>query len=208
MNRNCTNLLTWRFRFYLLVRARLLQWSVLWSICGVFMVAWWQLENDRLGTAMDALAVMDNRCTPLQQMRKQNLAMADRLANLKSHQSLLARLDDQQVPFRLLGVVSHCIAECAADIHVESLDFQRRLEQVSAPTAIPGAATTTPAAPPQMRETAAMTLNGVADDNLTVSCFVGLLRDSQVFHSVELVSSVGSGTTPDPKQMFFVKCVL
>lgn len=213
MNRRSINLLTWRFRFYLLVRARLLQWSVAWGLCAVLMVSWWQLENYGLGTAMDALAVMESRSAPLKQMQSENVLLAKRVKELNSHQSLLTRLDDEQIPYRLLGLVSRKIADCAGTIRIDSLSFESRREpepvSLSAVKSEAAAKTgsKTPAEP-LMRDVTSLTLNGLADDNITVSQFVGLLRDSQVFESVELVSSLGSESETQRNQAYVVKCVL
>ena len=59
-----------------------------------------------------------------------------------------------------------------------------------------------------MREVTTLTLNGIADGNITLSRFVGLLRDSQVFQTVELVSSIGAGQETVRTQSYLVKCSL
>lgn len=216
MNRRSINLLTWRFRIYLLIRARLVQWSVIWAGCSLILMGWWQVENHRLGTARDAMAIMENRCTPVQQMQNQNVVLAKRVSELRSHQSLLTRLDDEQVPFRLLGLLSQKVADCSGAIRVDSLAIDRRLEPETAaanPTrSTPASTTAAVAAPksnaPRMREVTALTLSGMADDNITVAQFVGLLRDSGVFETVELVSSIGADTATQRGQTYLVKCVL
>lgn len=212
MNRRSINLLTWRFRFYLLVRARLLQWCVVLAVCSLVLVVLWQLENHRIGTAMDALAIMESRCAPLQQMQSENVQLANRVSELNSHQSLLTRLDDEQVPYRLLGLVSRTVAECLGSIRIDSVSLERRMEAESqdpkktvSPSDKPK---TDVAASPKLREITTLTLNGLADDNITVSQFVGLLRDSQVFESVELVSSTGVDSEARRTQAFLVKSVL
>ena len=212
MNRRSINLLTWRFRLYLLVRARLLQWSVVWSVGSVVMLTLWQLENHHLGASQDALAIMESRCQPLQQMQLQNSQLAKKVADLHSHQSLLARLDDEQVPYRLLGLVSQKVAECTGTIRIDSLSIDRKMEAEPLPPAGKGTTTAKPADPtpavPKMREVTTLNLNGVAEGNITVSQFVGLLRDSQVFQTVELVSSIGADTNTLRTQAYFVKCTL
>lgn len=212
MNRRSINLLTAKFRFYLLVKARVLQWSAMWVACSFVMVVWWQVENQRLGATMDALAIMESRVAPLQQMQNQNQTLAERVKNLKSHQSLLTRLDDEQVPYRLLGLVSKTTADCIGTIRVDSLTFDRRMEAVPTTASKPGTPMpttgTTQPTTPATREVATLMLNGIADDNITVSQFVGLLRDCSVFQSVELVSSVGDDASSQRTQMFLVKCDL
>lgn len=212
MNRRSINLLTWRFRLYLLVRARLLQWSVAWAAGSLLMAIWWQLESHRLGAVQEDLAIMQSRCTPLQQMQLENVRLKKRVADLNSHQSLLVRLNDEQVPYRLLGIVSQKVAQCTGTIRIDSLSIDRKMEaEKTAP--IQAGATAAPAAngklvEPLMREITLLNLNGVADGNITVSQFVGLLRDSQVFQSVELVSSIGAETDSRRTQSYFVKCAL
>jgi hypothetical protein len=212
MNRRSINLLTWRFRLYLLIKARLLQWSVAWAVGSLVMVIWWQVENHRLGAVQDALAIMESRCTPLQQMQLENTRLAKRVAGLNSHQSMLARLNDEQVPYRLLGLVSQKVSECTGTIRIDSLSMDRKMEaEAVAPAATGSTAVKPPDAKspaPKMREVTILNLNGVADGNITVSQFVGLLRDSQVFESVELVSSIGGDTETQRTQTYLVKCAL
>lgn len=212
MNRRSINLLTWRFRLYLLVRARLLQWSLAWAAGSLLMAIWWQLESRKLGAVQEDLAIMQSRCTPLQQMQLENVRLKKRVADLNSHQSLMARLSDEQVPYRLLAIVSQKIAQCSGTIRVDSLSIDHRME-AETPVATPvGTPATLPMngkpAEPVMREITMLNLNGVADGNITVSQFVGLLRDSQVFQSVELVSSIGAETDSRRIQSYFVKCAL
>ena len=89
MNRRSINLLTAKFRFYLLVKARVLQWSAMWVACSFVMVVWWQVENQRLGATMDALAIMESRVAPLQHMQNQNQTLAERLRTASAQSALI-----------------------------------------------------------------------------------------------------------------------
>ncbi|MBC7967201.1 MAG: PilN domain-containing protein [Fuerstia sp.] len=212
MNRRSINLLTWRFRLYLLVRTRLLQWSVIWAVGSLLMVIWWQLESRRLSAAQEALAIMESRCLPLQQMQRENMQLARRVRDLKSHQSLLTRLNDEQLPYRLLGLLSQKVSECQGTLRIDSMAIDKKMETerltpTEAALAVKKAAAGKPVAP-QMHEVTILTLNGVADGNITLSQFVGLLRDSQVFQTVELISSIGADNQTRRSQSYLVKCVL
>ena len=212
MNRRSINLLTWRFRLYLLVRTRLLQWSVIWAAGSLLMVIWWQLESRRLSAALEALAIMESRCLPLQQMQRENMQLARRVRDLKSHQSLLTRLNDEQLPYRLLGLLSQKVSECEGTLRIDSMAIDKKMEtERLTPTEAAGAAKKAAAGKavaPQMHEVTILTLNGVADGNITLSQFVGLLRDSQVFQTVEHVSSIGADNQTRRTQSYLVKCVL
>ncbi len=176
------------------------------------MLTLWQLENHHLGASQDALAIMESRCEPLQQMQIQNAQLSKKVDDLNSHQSLLARLDDEQVPYRLLGLVSQKIAECTGTIRIDSLSIDRKMEVEPVAPTTPGSTAATSSSPlevgAKMREVTTLNLNGIADGNITVSQFVGLLRDSQVFQSVELVSSIGADTNALRTQAYLVKCTL
>lgn len=212
MNRRSINLLTWRFRLYLLVRTRLLQWSVIWGASSLVMVGWWQLANHRLGMAQESLAIMESRCAPLQQKQRENKQLTKRVHDLKSHQSLLTRLNDEQVPFRLLGLLSQKVTECKGEIRIDSMaiDQKTEAERLTPEDAAVMAKQQAEGKPaiPKMREVTTLTLNGIADGNITLSRFVGLLRDSQVFQTVELVSSIGAGQETVRTQSYLVKCSL
>lgn len=208
MKRRYINLLSWRCRLYLILRTRLLQWLVVGSLVCLIALATWRTKSYRLNGALDSLALMESRCAPLQSMMIENQQMGRRLAELDGHQSLLKRLDDEQVPYRLLGLVSHGVQQCSGGLHVQTVMVTRTRENVPSPKppAVPQMKPAT--GQPKSREVTVLKLNGVADDNLAISRFVAALRDSGVFAKVDLRSSVGARRDDGRAQSFLVECEL
>ena len=208
MKRRYINLLSWRFRLYLIVRTRLLQWLAVWSIVAVCAFVVWQVNSRRFAAASDALALMDSRCAPLKSMQDENQRMTGRLAELHSHQSLLTRLDDEQVPYRLMGLVSRGVQACSGSIRVQTLHLTRTQEQLPRSPGQSAAQRAARPPKPQYQEVTTLKLTGLAADNLDISRFVAALRDSGVFASVDLRSSVGARIDTVHAQSFVVECML
>lgn len=199
--KNHINLLSARFRLALLVKTRLAQWSLLWCICLIVSFGLWKLRSSQVSAAAESLTVMKSRSEPVRIMRTENKRMEKQLSELNSHQSLLSRLEDERVPFRILGLVSGSIHELPGQIQLSRLDFSRRRELVPPP---PG--TKKKNLKPVYREISTVGLSGVAADNIVVSRFVASLRDSSVFESVDLKSSVGSVLNTERSQSYLVEC--
>lgn len=203
MNKRNSNLLTWRFRLLLLIRRRLTQWSVVWVAAAIISLGWWQLRLHRLQATDERVALMETRSSPLKQMQSENDRIRQQLADMNSHESLLARLDDEQLPYRLLALVSLQVGERDGTVRIESFKLTRRDESSSEKSSGTGSAGSTEHAGSFSTQLA---VRGIATDNLAVSLFVAGLRDTGVFESVDLKSSVGARVDDHRAQSFAIIC--
>ncbi len=203
MNKRYSNLLTWRFRQYMLIRRRLTQWSVVWGVAALIALSWWQLRVHRVKAADKRVTVMETRYSPLKQMQSENERITDQLTKMNSHESLLTRLDDEQVPYRLLALVSLQVSERSGSVRIES--FQLTQNDSGSASATSG---------PENdggrddfgRTQTRLEVRGIATDNMAISLFVAGLRDTGVFESVELKSSVGERVDNQRTQSFITVC--
>ncbi|MEQ9406120.1 MAG: PilN domain-containing protein [Fuerstiella sp.] len=205
MNKRYSNLLSSRFRLLMLIRRRVTQWSVIWIAAVAVSLGWWQLRSHRVRAAEERVALMETRYSPLKQMQADIRKMKQQLEEMNSHESLLTRLDDEQVPYRLLALVTLQVDARAGAIRLDSYRLTRTdpveaVRQTAAATAKKTDAE--PAVPTRL------TVRGIAADNLAVSLFVAGLRDTGVFESVDLKSSVGAQIDRQRAQSFIIDCSL
>ncbi len=201
MNKRYSNLLTSRFRLFMLIRRRLTQWSIVWVVATAVSLCWWQLRALRVNAADERVTLMDSRYSPLQQLQIDNQHIRQQLTEMNSHESLLTRLDDEQVPYRLLAIVSMQVGARDGSVRVESFNLTRT---DTAGPAGPGHHNQTLEQKADIRTHLA--IQGIAADNLAVSRFVAGLRDTHVFETVDLKSSVGARVDNHRAQSFMIDC--
>ncbi|MCM2373596.1 PilN domain-containing protein [Rhodopirellula sp. ICT_H3.1] len=196
----------WRFQLYLIVRDSVIRWLV---VCGVIVLVapiYWHFQKDRLSASADALALLESRCAPVRAFESENSRMAQRVKELRARQTLLARLDDQQVPFRLMGLISQSSKHSGGGVQLKNVSIER-VHEKTVPTATVTSAKGEPAKPVH-QEVTRLRLNGTAQGNIAISRFVAALRDTSVFTKVELKSSVGARKDDSRTQTFLVECIM
>ena len=202
MNKRYSNLLTWRFRQYMLIRRRLRQWAVVWTVVAVISLSWWQIRVHGVEAAEKRVALMETRHHPLKQMQLENKHLRDQLTKMNSHESLLARLDDEQVPYRLLALISLQVAERSGSVRIES--FQLTQSESVTDSAISEPEKHDPG--DFERTQTQLVVRGIATDNMAISLFVAGLRDTDVFESIELKSSLAERVDNQRTQSFIIVC--
>ena len=206
MNGYHSNLLSRRFRLYLLIRQRLTQWSITWALLLAGSLGWWFYRASQVGSLGERVALMEARSNPVQELRTRNQRIQQQLADMHRHELLLYQLDDEKIPYHLLALVSAKVVESQGRVQIQSFSMQRydRLgtDSTTGNRANPIAADRT------VLPLAELSLTGRAQDNLAVSLFVASLRDSGVFENVDLKSSVGARRDAEQSQTFIVHCGL
>ena len=184
------NLLPLEFQRRLLIRSRLLQWSVVW---GVITVAVAGLAVHRvcfMFAQQERVQVMERQSEPLRNTVAENERLRGQLEEMTGREVLLGELDSAAYPLQLMGLVSRGASACEERLQVREFSLQR---VQNAPRQ-----TTTTSAPAEVEqsqpvaEMMRLTLEGRAVDDLAIARFVTALRQTRVFESVELKSSVGS----------------
>ena len=204
-----TNLLPLDFRRRLLVKIRLLQWSVVWGLSLVAVVGFWAVESVDLQAQIRQLQTLERQCDPLRKIDADNSRVRERLAELEQRQSLLADLDTVQYPLLLVGIVSQGTHRSHARVQVRNFSLAP-ITEVSAKSAQSAHQVKKKNNETQAEENVSarmrLTLKGIALDDLAVAQFIVSLRDTGVFHAVELKSSLVTQLAGGQAREYFVEC--
>lgn len=205
------NLLPWHMRLRLVVRTQLIRWAVIWTVAiGAGVLAWFQLHEERLALSHDADA-LERKCVPVLKARREHAKLLTEQSRMTKRLDLIAKLQDPQAAFRLIGLISRSARTCEGGVQVR--DFwlsEDRVPVVSAnQNSQPvrqarqpkrGRPKVTPKpkaeeqAKPEEKVISRLVLQGVAADNLAVAKFVVALRESGAFDAVDLKSSMGASS--------------
>lgn len=201
------NLLPLKMRLRLLVRTQLRRWAVVWCLAAMAgMVAWMQLDEELYALSNDADA-LKKKCQPILKTRRDHAKLLTEQSRITKRLDLIAKLQDPQAAFRLIGLISRSARACEGGIRVR--DFWLSEDRVPIAFANPqptrqarqpkrGRQKGTPkptaeeAPKPEVKVTSRLVLQGVASDNLAVAKFVVALRESGAFDTVDLKSSMGA----------------
>jgi hypothetical protein len=202
------NLLPWSFRRRMLVRRRLGQWSALGFVAVLVMGSVWLWEARALDRDEQSVEALRRRAAPTLGMQQKNQRGQQRLRSLEGGQSLLAELEPERMSFHLLAAISRGAGQCQGRIQVRHLSLERALQPVKTATAPPAGDKTAAKQPEVMEEVCKVSVRGIGTDNLAVAQFVAALRDSSLFHSVELKSTVGGSDAHEQGRAYHIECTL
>ena len=189
------NLLPWQFRCRLLARSRVRQWSVVWGISFLITVGVCALTHLQLEAGRRELQVQHDTSSPLKSLQTQNEQIRARLDQLHSHQSLLVLLEQTQQPLWLIGLVSRHARNGGGRLQVQN--FSLKQLQPALRSGTEGI---------DSHNLAQLTLKGIAVDDLAVARFIVGLRDSGIFDSVELKSSIRTQVENISAREYSVEC--
>lgn len=190
------NLLSLDFRLRMLRRARLRQWLVMGGLSLLVTAALCFVEYRKLRQSRQEVRSQAEVCQPLKAMQIGTAQIRDRLAELRGRQSLLGELRDEQVPYRVVGVVSHSARKCRGRLRVERLDLSESEVAETKQDQPQDAA----------EDLTAVKLAGIAADNLAVARFVVALREFGVFERVDLKSSLGDAQSGGRSRKYLIEC--
>ena len=203
------NLLPLNFRRRLLVKIRLLQWSLVWGLSLLALVALWAAKSMDRQAQTRQLQTLERQCNPLRKIDADNNRVRKRLAELEQRQSLLADLDTVQFPLLLVGIVSQGTQRSHSRVQVRDFSLAPIME-VSAKSTNSAHQVKNKKNEKQAEENVSarmrLTLKGIALDDLAVAQFIVALRDTGVFNAVELKSSLITQLAGGPAREYFVEC--
>lgn len=197
------NLIPIQYRRRNLVRRRLRQWSLVWVLCLIVVVAIGYRKVNRYRLDRQTAQLAAERHRPLDELIHETRTMRSTLGDLKAKGTLVAQLQDERPVIALLGLASRSAARSAGHLHLTKLEYDHERQL----TVATGGPPRNPKASrnhkrPEKDDTPQVTpatvhFAGEALDNLTIAGFAAALRDSRMFRHVELKSSVegASGTT-------------
>ena len=209
------NLLPWDYRRSRLIRRRLRQWSVVWSLTALVLAAGWLEARSRWQAALQETENEEERYDEVRVLRGEIARLTAQQKNLGEQQELVRRLQQAPPPLLPLALVSASAAHCGGRVAVRHLFYNEQPPKssavtVSAPIPGPAANGQPPASVPKTveRQPAQLTLDGVGADNVAVAEFVVGLRESGAFERVELKSTAASVTRSGNVTTYQVECGL
>ncbi len=203
------NLLSLEYRRKELLRRRLLQWSLVWTLCAAAGVGLWWLAQSRYRASLGALEGAEQAYTPLEKLVRQTQAMQEELEQHSTKGTILSQLRDERPLLTVIGVVSQAARRCDGRLVVHDLSFQRHNQpaQTRDKDKAKGAEEEPEEKTAEVKAPwASVTLKGEALDNLAVATFVVSLRDSGLFRRVELKSSVGNKSSKPELRSYVLEC--
>ena len=202
------NLLPLEYRRRQLVRCRLVQWSVVWALCVLLAAGVWWGKQCRHRSARYAAEAAERAYLPLKKLLGESDAMRTELEQLHAKGTILRQLCDDRPIVTLIGVVSQGVHQCAGRLAVQKLSFERREEQIPTGAVKSAARNKEPGQSPSQETVpwAVVALEGEALDNIAVATFVVSLRDTALFRSVELKSSVSKKSTDGEFRSYSLEC--
>lgn len=185
------NLLPAKTRLQIQFRSILRRFVVIWGLAGVIALVQTALHLRQLAQCGQALAMLEEQCQPLYAMQQSIGNNQHELATVGSQSAILRGLQPKDHFINLLGVFVRATQSEQGHIY-----FQRLVVQVL------GRPTDSVSDARESKTTAAsaanvvVSLEGLADDDATLSRFVSSLRQADVFQRVDLKSSsrMASGT--------------
>jgi hypothetical protein len=182
------NLMPAPFRNRLRTRTRSRVWPAVWGLTLVACAATVMWQREDLHAARAEAERLRERVAPLRAIEAKTRALRRELNEVARRNELVQSLERHRPPVRLIGVVSRSAAPLAKELSVEELRLQQHAEEPAAPknsTPRPSVRAN-PGAGAVRHE---VTILGSARDDVAVTRFVESLRDSRMFHTVQLRST-------------------
>lgn len=192
------NLLPWKYRRARLISRRTMQWSALWSVVALGMLAAYLAEFHRHRAAGHRLAELQAQYEPIARLAAEIHSLQARQQDLAWRESVLKRLEDPRPALGLLGLISTSARRCGGGLRVEKLTMQTSEEPE--PKADSGTPSGTPLNP------ASATLKGIALEGRTAARFVLDLQQTGAFDRVELKEALEKAAEGRTLYTYTVEC--
>lgn len=198
------NLIPVTFRRRLLIRRRLREWSVIWilSVCGAGSVS--LAEYGIVLSRRSQLAEIESRCAPLRDKEQATAQMKQELDRLYDRESLLAKLERTDQPAQLIGIIGQATHGERLEVHVGSFELTPVTQTVTHTVVDESGRSKNISVTVEKYQ---LELSGLGLDDLAVAGFVASLRETGIFESVMLQSSVNAQGMPQDVRRFQVVCV-
>ena len=206
------NLLPWNYRRRCLVRRRLRQWAVAWTVVALALVVGWLDLRAQWETALAQVETHDQRYDEVRSLKGENARLLAQKQGLGKQQDLVVQLQQAPPPLLPVALVSASASRCEGRVAVQHLVYNEEPPTTQpVPQLTPTPSGTQPAIvatanrPPR---SARLTVDGIGADNVAVAEFVLGLRDSGVFERVDLKSAAASTTRAGNVTSYQVECGL
>ena len=185
--------------------SRLKRWSAVWLVVFVTTVCVCLSQLQMLSDLEGTSARLAAKSGPLREMAAEQQQMAYEVETIKERESWLTDSDSSQT-LQLLGIISSAAQKNNGRISVQTLNvtsFDRPIESAAKNNAAKRNSKEDAVLEQRMK----LDLHGVAVNDLAVASFVAFLRESGVFESVELKSSISQVFNHHETRGYEVSCV-
>lgn len=199
------NLLPQSVRNQRLVSVGLKRWSCVWLLAGLSTLVFCAQQQRHVSDLEIAAVRLSAMAAPVRDLQKEQRKLQLEIAAIRERESRLVESDSRQA-LQLLGIISSAAATNNGRISVQSLKLTSIEREIAGPEnkAKSGKKKQKEA---EVEQRMQLELSGIAVDDLTVASFVAGLRESAVFESVELKSSVRQIVDNHDTRQYDVTCI-
>ncbi len=191
-----------------LIWMRVRQWSFVWIMTIVTCLTVTGVQTWRVASQHYQLSQLQVSSLPLRTTQRELNQKLQRLATLRSRESMLAMLERMEQPVQLLGIIGRSIGDERPEVQV--FDFfisPTRVVQLIKPSETGKDSASGVQATTRNIERVQLKIDGLGIDDLAVARFVAGLREAGVFETVALKSSIRALSFPGESRQFSVECV-
>lgn len=189
MKKSHVNLLPMTYRRKQLFLRLARQWTFIWLtallIAGTLFWAQYT-QNHRARSRLESLR---REYTPVKSMADEVESLKTKIEELRSRESIVLLLADEQSMLSLVGLLSRATQQCDGKLCIQRLQLDRRQDSSSS------------------QVVKVLQLDGIATSNHLVARFAAALRDCEAFQRVELKSSGRRATDKKEEQAYSLECV-
>jgi hypothetical protein len=197
------NLLPLDYRKRGLVRRRARVWAIVWIVAAIATGGVYGACYDAMKNQRDEMLELEAACDPLRALQVDSESIAKELAELGGRKSLLAKLDRGEQPVQLVGLLADAVRRVEHGVVIADLNVEPfRVEEPYVEKDAQGVEKKLFRQLDRFR----MRLSAFGSDDLAVAHFVSVLKDSEVFENVTLIST-GEQTQRANLREFIVECV-
>ncbi len=191
------NLLPQKLVIKMLVRRRLRQWALVWAsllIAGLVVMASNYRDVQQRQLQLD---VLTTQVQPLEQLQVHTAGMNSRLNVLQKEVEVLEAICVPDRSLALLAILGDAAKSSEGKVQIERMNLSsngnRQVAQKKGAASIPASLSS-------------VSLQGIADGDRGLASFIERLRRSNVFHQVELKSSLLYQVEETHGRQFQIEC--
>ena len=183
------NLLPMAYRRRQLILRRAKQWTLIWLVAMTAAGTLYWAQYTRSHRARSRLESLRREYAPVKQMADEVESLKAKIDELRSRESIVLSLADEQSMLTLVGLLSRATKSCDGKLCIQRMQLDRRQDSSGD------------------QFVKVLQLDGIATDNHLVARFAAALRDTEAFQRVELKSSGRRVADNTEGQAYSLECV-
>lgn len=181
---------------------RMKAWCCIWLLTAVAMIGLC-LHRGRSLTGMRLeSALLNAQAKPLREVQASQKKMRAEVQRIRDRESLLTESDSSQT-LQLVGIVSQAAKRNEGRVSVQAFRLTSIETEITPDKPLPRKSKKKP----EVLKQTQLELDGVAINDVAVASFVAMLRESGVFESVELKSTLSAVVNDHETRQYRVACI-